>query len=100
MSKEDREKFDAKRVHTGTKKQPKDKKGSRQVSLVDTKTALASQKKQLKTAKQQIAALCRKVKQGYESDDMSDSDPEDDTRNSFGGREEKYQKKNKKKFKK
>ena len=93
FSKEEREKFDAKRVRTGTNKQPKDKKGGRQVSLVETKTALASQKKGLKTAKRQIAALRRKIKQGSDSDDTSNSDPEDDAGNSFGGGEEKDRKK-------
>ena len=100
FSKEDREKVDAKLVRTGTKKQPKDKKGGRQVSLIETKTALASQKKSLKTAKYQIAALHRKVKLGSDSDDTSDRDPEDDAGNSFGGREEKDWKKKKKKSKK
>ena len=77
MSKEFREKFDAKRVRTGTKKQPKYKKGGRQVSLVEIKTAIASQKKALKKAKRQIAALRRKVKQVSNSNDTSDSNPED-----------------------
>ena len=48
LSKEDNDKVDADRVSTGTKKQPKDKKGGRQVSLVETKTALASKKKRLR----------------------------------------------------
>ena len=42
FSKEDRKKVEAERVCTGTKKQPKYKKGSHQVSLVETKTALSS----------------------------------------------------------
>ena len=100
FSKEDREKVNAERVRTGTKKQPKYNKGSRQVLLVETKTALASQKKELKTAKRQISALCRKVKQVSDSDDTSDRDPEDDSGNSFGGREEKDWNKKKKKSKK
>ena len=75
MSKEDKEKVDSEHIHTGTKKQPKDKKFGRQVSLVETKITLASQKKALKTAKRQIAALCRKVKKGSESDDRSNSNP-------------------------
>ena len=54
---------------------------------------LASQKKELKTAKRQISALRRKVKQGSDSDDTSDSDPEDDSGNSFGRREDKDWKK-------
>ena len=89
FSMEEREKVDAEHVRTGTNTQPKDKNCGRQVSLVENKTALASQKKVLKIAKRQIAALCRKVKQGSDSDDTSDSDPEDDAGNSFGGREEK-----------
>ena len=84
LSKEDIEKFNAERVRTSTKKQPKDKEGSRQVSLIETKTTLSSQNKELKTAKRQIDALRRKVKQGSDSDDTSDSDPEDDAGNSFG----------------
>ena len=99
FSKEDKEKVDAERVRTGTKKQLKAKKGGRQVSLVDTKTALASQKKALKTAKRQIAALCRKVNQGSDSDDTSNSNPEDDSGNSFGRREEKDWKKRKRSLK-
>ena len=87
--KEDREKVDAKIVSTGTKKQPKDKNGGRKVSLVNTKTALASQKKAPKIAKLQIAALHRKVKQGSDSDETSNSDTEDDAGKSFGGREDK-----------
>ena len=87
LSKEDIEKVDADRVCTGTKKQPKYKKGDRQVSLVETKTALASQKKALNTANRQIVVLRRKAEQGYDSDDTSDRDPEDDAGNSFGGRE-------------
>ena len=78
---------------------PKTKKGFRQFSLVKTKTALASQKKALKTAKRQIAALSRKVKQGSDSDYTSNNNPEDDSGNSFGGREEKGQKKKKKSLK-
>ena len=82
MSNEYREKVDNKRVRTSTKKQPKDKKGGRQISLVDTKTALVSQKKALKTAKRQIAALRLKVKQGSDSYNTSDSrDTEDDAGN-------------------
>ena len=100
MSKEDKERVDAERVCTGMKKQPKHKKGGCQVSLVETKTVLASQQKALKTAKRQIAALCLKTKQGSDSDDTSDDDTEDDTGNSFGGREEKDHKKKKKKSKK
>ena len=69
------------------KKQPKDKKGGCQVSLIETKTALVIQKKGLKTANRQIAALRRKVKQGSDSDDTSDDDPEDDAGNSFSRRE-------------
>ena len=99
LSKEDREEVDAERVRTSTKKQSKDKKGSRQVSLVNTKTVLASQKKALNTAKRQIAVLRRKFKQESDSDDTNDSDPEDEAGNSFGGREEKDQKKKKKKSK-
>ena len=97
--KEDKEKVDAERVCTGTKKQLKAKKGGRQVSLVDTKTALGSQKKGPKTAKRQIAALRRKVKQGSDIDDTNDSNPEDDSGNSFGGREEKDRKKKKRSLK-
>ena len=67
-------------------KQPKDKKGGRQVSLVKTKISLASQKKSMKTAKRQIAALRCKVKQGSDSDDTRDRNPEDDAGNSFGRR--------------
>ena len=100
MSKEFREKFDAKRVRTGTKKQPKYKKGGRQVSLVEIKTAIASQKKALKKAKRQIAALRRKVKQVSNSNGTSDSNPEDDAGKSLGGREEKDWKKKKNKSKK
>ena len=87
MSKEDKDEFDAECVRTGTKKQPKDKKGGRQVSLVETITALASQKKALKTANCQIAALRRKVKQVSDSDDTNDDNPEDGAGNSFVGRE-------------
>ena len=54
----------------------------------------------LKIAKRQIAALRRKVKQVSDSDDTSDSNPEDDAINSFGGREDKDQKKNKNNSKK
>ena len=68
---------------------PKTKRVVLQVSIVNTKTALASQKKALKTAKRQTAALRRKVKQGSVSDDTSNSDPEDDAVNSFDGHEEK-----------
>ena len=100
LSKEDREKVDAKRVHTGTKKQPKDKKGSHQVSFVETKTALASQKKKPKIAKRQIAALFRKVKQGSDSDNTSNSNSEDDAGKLYGGNEEKDKKKKKKMSKK
>ena len=78
MYKKYKEKVDAERVCTGTKKQSKDKKGGRQVSLVKTKTAIASQTKALKTAKRQIAALRHKVKQGTDSYDSIDDDPEDD----------------------
>ena len=49
----------------------------------------------LKIATRQIATLSRKVKQDSDSDDTSDSNPEDDAVNSFGGREEKDQKKKK-----
>ena len=76
---------------------PKHKKGDCQVSLVDTKTALASQNKALNTANRQIAALCCKVKQKSDSDDPSEDNPEDNAGNLFGGREEKDLKKNKKK---
>ena len=69
------------------------------MSLIDIKTALASQKKALKTAKRQIAALRCKVEQGSDSDDTSDRNPEDDAGNSFGGRGQKYQKKIKKSIK-
>ena len=100
LSKEDREKVDAEGVRMGKKKKTKDKKGGHQVSLVETETALASQKKALKTANRQIAALRRKVKKGSDSDDTSNGDPEDDAANSFGGREEKDWKKKKKKSKK
>ena len=100
LSIEDRETVDAERVYKGTKKKPKDKKGGRQVSLVETKTSLAIQMKALKTAKRQISVLRRKVKQGSDSDDTSDSDPEDGAGNSFGGREEKDRKKKKKNYKK
>ena len=62
LCKEDREKVDAERVRMGTKKNPKEKKGVRQVSLVETKTALASQKKAPNTANCQISTLRRKVK--------------------------------------
>ena len=86
LSKEDIEKVDAERVRTGTKKQLKDKNGGPQVSIVENKTLLASQRKELKTAKLQIAALRRKVKQGSDSDYTSNSNPEDDSGNSFGGR--------------
>ena len=95
LSKEDKDNVDTNRVCTGTKKQPKDKKGGRQVSLVETKTALASQKKALNTAKRQIVALRRKVKQGSDSDDSSEDDPDNDAGNWFGEREEKDRKKKK-----
>ena len=49
----------------------------------------------LKTAKRQIADLSRKVRQVSDSDDKSNRNPEDDAINSFGGREDKDQKKNK-----
>ena len=58
------------------------------------KTTLASQKKMLKIATRQIATLSRKVKQDSDSDDTSDSNPEDDAGNSFGRREGKDRKKN------
>ena len=100
FSEEYREKVDAERVRMGTKKQPKDKNGGRQVSIVETKTALMSQKNALKTANHHIDALHRKVKQGSVSDNTSDSDPEDDAGKSFGGREDKDWKNKKKKSKK
>ena len=62
MSKEDREKVDADRVRTGKKKQPKDKKGGFQVSLVKTKTALAIKK----NAEDSQASDSRAVPQGQE----------------------------------
>ena len=96
LSKEYREKVDAKCDRTGTKIQPKEKKFGRQVSIVETKTALASQKKELKTVKRQIATLQRKVKQISDSDDTTDSDTKDEAGNSFGGSEEKDRKKKKK----
>ena len=100
MSKKDKEKVDAQRVRTGTKKQLKEKKVGRHVSIFKTKTTLASQKKALKTAKRQIASLHRNVKQLSDSNDTSDNDQEDDAGNLFGEREEKDWKKKKKKSKK